>query len=76
MKNSRQLGVEFQRAGIFEIKSRWFTNEQSAFLYDIAGILGVINEEVNLEYNDKEKQTFVRKEMIKYNKYIKKINHA
>ena len=65
------LGVEFQRAGIFEIKSRWFTNEQSAFLYDIAGILGAINEEVNLEYNDKEKQTFVSKEMIKYNKYIK-----
>ena len=64
------LGTEFQHTGVFEIKSRWFTNEQSAFLYDIVGILGVIDEEFNLEYNDKEKQTFVRKEMKKYNKYI------
>lgn len=65
------LGIEFQRAGIYEIKTSWFTNEQSAFLYDIVGLLGVINEEFNLEYNAKEKQIFVRKEMIKYNKYIK-----
>lgn len=64
------LGVEFQRAGIFEIKSRWFTNEQSAFLYDIAGILGVLDEDLDIEYSNKEKQTFVRKEMKKYNKYI------
>lgn len=66
------LGTEFKLAGIFERKSSYFTNEQSAFLYDIVGILGANDEEFNPEYNAKEKQTFVRQEMIKYNKYIKK----
>lgn len=46
------------------------TNEQYAFLYDIAGILGVLDKDFNIEYSNKEKQTFVRKEMKKYNKYI------
>lgn len=65
------LGSEFQRAGIFDIKSRWFTNEQYAFLYDIIGVLGLLDKDFNLEYSNKEKQTFVKKEMIKYNKYMK-----
>lgn len=65
------LGAEFQRANIYEITSQWFTNEQSAFLYDIVGALELIDEEFNPTYNTKEKQIFVRKEMIKYNKFIR-----
>lgn len=65
------LGAEFQHVGIYKRTSRWFTNEQSAFLYDIVGALGLIEEEFNSTYNEKEKQTFVRKEMIKYNKHMK-----
>lgn len=64
------LGTEFQRAGIFKMGDFLFTNEQYAFLYDIAGILGVLDKDFNIEYSNKEKQTFVRKEMKKYNKYI------
>ena len=64
------LGTEFQFAGIFKRGDFLFTNEQYAFLYDIAGILGVLDKDFNIEYSNKEKQTFVRKEMKKYNKYI------
>ncbi|MEG1164741.1 hypothetical protein [Bacteroides neonati] len=66
------LGVEFKRNGLYEIKQGWFTSQQYAFLYDIAEILGLIDEEYNPAYNTAEKQTFVRKEMIKYNKFMKK----
>ena len=59
------LGTEFQFAGIFKRGDFLFTNEQYAFLYDIAGILGVLDKDFNIEYSNKEKQTFVRKEMKK-----------
>lgn len=72
------LGIELKQVGIFEssIKTNWFTNEQCAYLYDIAGTLKLFDgiaapDEFDITYSNKEKETFVKKEMIKYNKNMK-----